>query len=94
MFKEINYCHILKSYFCFKDKNSKLINICYNIITKDICIERILKRLYELENIDYYLTNKNNKKLKSYKNKRFKEINKYLDTINNEKIKKSLKTKI
>ena len=48
--KKLNTLAIIKSFFCFKDKKIKLINLCNDIIEKDICIERILKRLYLIEN--------------------------------------------
>ena len=83
--KEINYFNILKSYFCFKDKKIKLTNICHNIISEDICIERILKRLYDIDKIDYCLTNKHKEKINSFKNKRFEEIIKCIEKIDKEK---------
>ena len=48
--KNINYFHILKSFLCFKDKKTKIINFCYDFINKNMCIERILDRFYNLEN--------------------------------------------
>ena len=30
-----NYFHILKSYFCFKDKKTEMINFCNDITLKD-----------------------------------------------------------
>ena len=48
--KNLNFINILKSFLCFKDKKLKLINLCNDIVNKDICAERILKRLYILEN--------------------------------------------
>ena len=48
--KNLNFINIIKSFFCFKDKKLKLINLCDNIVQKDICVERILRRLYILEN--------------------------------------------
>ena len=92
--KEINYFQIIKSYFCFNDKRNKLINLCHNIISQDISIERILKRIYDLEKIYNYFTNKEKGKLRHNKNKRFKEINKYLDKINYETKKNILIVKI
>ena len=47
--KNLNLINIIKSFFCFKDKKLKLINKCNAVINKDICVERILKRLYILE---------------------------------------------
>jgi hypothetical protein len=83
--KKLNTLAIIKSFFCFKDKKIKLINICHNIISEDICIERILKRLYDLDKIDYCLTNKHKEKINSFKNKRFEEIIKCIEKINKEK---------
>ena len=56
--KSINYFHILKSFLCFKDKKTKIINFCYDFIKKDMCIERILDRFYNLEN-NYHKFTKN-----------------------------------
>ena len=49
IFKNINYCHIFKSLFCLKDKRSQLINMCHEIITEDLCVERIIDRFNNLE---------------------------------------------
>ena len=57
--KNLNFINIIKSFFCSKDKKLKLINMCNNIVTKDICIEKILKRLYVLES-EYNLLMKDN----------------------------------
>ena len=80
--KEINFLHIIKSFLCFKDKKSQFINYCYNFITKDMSIERILERFYNIEKINYYLSNKDKGKLKCIKNKKFLEIDKKIDEIN------------
>lgn len=79
-------CTIIKSYFCFKDKKTQLINISHNFINKDISIERILKKIYKLENIYYLLSEKNKINIKKtiYKNKIFKEINKMIFQIKDE----------
>ena len=88
--KNLNYWNIIKSYLCFKDKKSRLINACHNLIFNDLCIERILKRLYNLENIlekiDFNILNKdkNNHNFKGHINNKFKEINEYINQINNE----------
>ena len=47
--KRLNLINIIKSFLCFKDKKLKLINLCNDIICRDICIERMLKRIYKLE---------------------------------------------
>ena len=82
--KEIKFPHIIKSFLCFKDEKSQFINSCCNIITKDISIERILERFYNLEKINYYLSNEEKRKLKHIKNKKFLEIDKKIDEINGE----------
>ena len=79
--KSINSYHILKSYLCFNDKRTKLINISHNIIIEDMSVERILKRFYKLENIYHFFSNEEKEKYNITKNKRFKEINKYIYEI-------------
>ena len=77
--KKLNTLAIIKSFFCFKDKKIKLINLCNDIIEKDICIERILKRLYLIEN-----------EFDILRNEKFFEIQNIIDSLNidtNEKIK-------
>jgi len=48
--KNLQVLDIIKSFFCFKDKKTKLINLSDDVINRDLCIEKILKRLYTLEN--------------------------------------------
>ena len=68
MLSELSFWDILKSYFCFKDKKSKLVNLCHNIIIEDMCFEKIIKRIYSLENISYYYSNEiKNKRIKMKK---------------------------
>ena len=94
LFKKINYYHILKSYFCVNDNNTKLIELYHNIVLEDLCIEKILKRLYNLENLYHLLSKREKEKLELFKNKRIKEIMKNIDIINDEKkIKDSFKKK-
>jgi len=85
--KKIYFQHIIKSFLCFKDKKSQFINFCYNIISKDMSIERILERFYNIEKINYYLSNEEKRKIKRIKNKKFLEIDKKIDEINGEIIK-------
>ena len=83
--KKINYYHIIKSYFCFNDKRTKLINLCHDIIIDDMCAERILKRFYNLETIyNYYFLNEEIQRYNNIKNNRFKEVFKYIYKLNNE----------
>ena len=82
--KELNYFHIIKSYFCFKDNKSKLIQLCHNLVMEDMSVERILQRLYNLERIYYSFLKEQKGKIKLIKIKRFKEINKCIMNINNE----------
>ena len=84
--KEINYYHIIKSYFCFKDNKTNLINLCHKIISEDMCVEKIIERSYNIENILQYFVNKKKPKFKfiSFKNKRLKDIINYIIGIINE----------
>ena len=82
--KEINYFQVIKSYFCFKDNKSKLIQLCNNLVIEDMSVERILQRLYNLERIYYSFLKEEKGKIKLVKIKRFKEINKCILDINNE----------
>ena len=85
--KKLNFWHIIKSYFCFKDKKIKFINLCHKIVFEDLCIDRILKRLYKLEKIYFILSEKEHSMMKLIINKEFKEINKCLSQIIEEIIK-------
>jgi len=91
--KELNFLIIFKSYFCFKHQNKKieLLNLCHSIITKDICIEKILERFYILENI--YHLNERKDKIDIFENKRFKDVNKFIYDINYELIKEDIQKK-
>ena len=93
--KKINYYHIIKSYFCFNDKRTKLINLCHDIIIDDMCAERILKRFYNLETIyNYYFLNEEIQRYNNIKNNRFKEVFKYIYKLNNENTQISKDNKI
>ena len=81
--KKINYLYIIKSFFCFNDKKTKLIDICHNIVTEDTSIERILERFYNLENGYHFISDKNNEKLFNH-NEKLEEISKYIDKIYHE----------
>jgi len=67
--EKVNYFHILKSYFCFKDKKTEMINLCNDIIREDMCIERILERFYNLEKLSHHYLDIKIEKLKINKNK-------------------------
>lgn len=82
--KQLNYYYIIKSFFCPKDKKTKLINLCHNIITEDISVERILKRFYEFEGIYNFLLSDEEGNFNHFKDTRLNEINKCIDEINND----------
>ena len=83
--KKINYFHIIKSLFCFNDKKTKIIDLCHNIVTEDISIERIFERFYNLENAYQFMADKKNKKLFN-ENEKLTEISKYINEIYEEEI--------
>jgi hypothetical protein len=81
--EQVNYFHILKSYFCFKDKKTEMINLCKDIIIEDMCIERILERFSNLEKLNSHFSDIKKEKLKINKNKKFKGSNNLIKVINN-----------
>ena len=74
--KKINYFHILKSFFCFKDKRSELINYYHNIVSSNMSFEKILERFYILDNINNNLNHEKKEKKLIKKIKSFKEKDK------------------
>ena len=83
-FKSINYAKIIKSYFCFKDKNTNLINHCHKIINDDLCVEKMLEKFYISETINNYFLNKKHKKIDYIKRNKLKIIEKYIFDNNEE----------
>ena len=81
--KKLKFINILKSFFCCKDKKLKLIELCDNIIQKEICIEKILKRIYILESI-FNIIIEENREL--YINNDMSQIKEIIDSIYNELI--------
>ena len=87
--EKVNYFHILKSYFCFKDKKTEMINLCNDIITEDMCIERILERFYNLEKLSHHYSGTKTEKIKINKNKKMLKKdtdNANMNDLKNEKI--------
>ena len=82
----VNYFHIFKSFFCFKDKKTEMINLCNDIIKEDMCIERILERFYNLEKLSYHYTGIKKEKLKINKKKGYKRPKKIIKDIDNTNI--------
>ena len=80
--KTLNMTNIIKSFFCFKDRKLKLINLCNDIVNKDICVERILKRLYILENEYNSLIKEDSSK--SFINSDISKIKNIIKRISNE----------
>ena len=89
--KKINYLHIIKSFFCFNDKKTKLIDLCHNIVKEDISIERIFERFYNLEK-GYHLLSDMKNKILFNENRKLYEANKYINEIYNEEINQKIKT--
>ena len=87
--KKINYFHVLKSYLCFKDKKTKLINIIHNIINEDMCVEKILERFYNLERIFHHFSKKEKENYEFFDNKRLSEIKKYILKNNYNELRKN-----
>ena len=91
--KKLNMLDIIKSYFLDNNK-TKLINICDKFVSKDLCIERILDLLYQLEKIFYILSKEELSKLNLHINKKFSEISYYIKEIYKDKNRKIIKKEI
>ena len=78
--KKINFLFFFKSYFycCLKDKKTELINLCHDIILNELCIDRILIRLFKLEKIYYLLSDTDKAKIHYMQIQELEEINDYL----------------
>ena len=89
--EKINFFDIIKSYFCYKTKKIKLINYCDNFIMEDLCVERILGRLYDLEKLFDLLSKNKLSKLNLHLNKKFGKIFSSINEIYREERKKNIK---
>ena len=79
--KNITFFDVIKSYFCFKLKKTKLVNMCHNLVMKDLCLDRMLGRLYELEKIYYLFSKEERHKLYSKTNKKLEELSQCIYAI-------------
>ena len=80
----LKFFDFFKSYFCFKSIKYKLIDACHDLFKEEICIENILKRLYNLEN--YILINNDTSISIDKKKNKYKLIEEYLSILLKEKI--------
>ena len=80
--ENLGYCDIIGSFICC-NKKTKLINLCDELIKKDLCIQQIFGRLYELEIITNALLKKNNIFIDFAKNEKLEEIINYINQIEN-----------
>ena len=84
----INFLDVIKSYFCSKTKKLKLINICHDLVMKELCLDRFLYRLYELEKLFSLLSKEEHFQLKLKKDKKLNDITHYISKIVKEEKKK------
>ena len=89
--KYLNFINIIKSFLCFKDKKLKLINLCNEIVNKDICVERILKRIYILENEYNSLIKEDTSQ--SFMDNDISKVKNIIKRINNVEANKQIKNK-
>ena len=80
--KQIHFYNIINSFFC-KGNKEKLIKLCHKIIIKDMSIETIIERFYNLLNIYYSIIESEKYNLGLNKVQNFKEINSIIYNINN-----------
>ena len=84
----LNYNDIILSYLCCKNNNSKLINLCDELLQEDLCLENILSRIYELENVINILLKIELINYNVNVHEKFKEISKCIYKIEKEKLNK------
>jgi len=82
----LNYCNVLLSYCCCKNNNSKLIKLCDDLVDEDLCLENILSRIYELENVINILLKMEQINYTVNDHEKFKEISKCIYEIEKKKI--------
>ena len=76
----LNYYHILKSHFCFKDDKTKLIDCSHNLIKDEVLIEKILRRMNDMEEQINFILN-SLKPNATHRIDKFDEINELIDKI-------------
>ena len=84
----LNYCDVLLSYICCKNNNSKIIKFCDELIDEDLCLENILSRIYELENVINILLKIEQINYNVNEHEKFKEISKCIYEIEKKKLNK------
>jgi hypothetical protein len=84
----LNYYHILKSRFCFNDDKTKLINYCNALVTEEISIERVLRRMNDMEEKINCIINQLNGN-NDLRIDKFDEINELIDKIDKNNTKKN-----
>ena len=78
--RQIHVFNIIKSFFC-NGKKDKLISLCHEIITKDMCVEIILEKFYNLSRIYNSILEQEKNNLGLNKEPRFREINSIINSI-------------
>ena len=80
VFRHMNIFHIIKSFIC-NDNKSKLISLCHDLITEDLCVENILEKFYNLRRIYHSISDNDKYKLGLNKEHKFREINSKINDI-------------
>ena len=80
IFRHINIFHIIRSFIC-NDNKSKLISLCHDFITEDMCVENILEKLYNLRRIYHSISDNDKYKLGLNKEPKFRQINSKINDI-------------
>jgi len=83
MLNNLKFFDFFKGHFCFKNIKYKLIDSCHDLFEEEICIDSILKRLYNLEN---YIFRKDKSKTINDNKNQYELIDEYLSILLREKI--------
>ena len=86
IFKNLNIVNIIKSIFCNSNKD-QLISLCHEIIIKDMCVETILERFYNLLRIYSSILDLEKNNLGLNKEPRFRKVKTIINDIINQSTK-------
>lgn len=87
----INIFNIIKSFCCCNSNKDKLISLCHDIVIKDMCVETIVGKFYNLGRIYSSIIDIEKYNLGLNKEPKFIELNSIINSIHNQMKKSNIK---